>query len=547
FGRRHDNTLIGNVILPPWAEDEKDFVFKMREALESDHVSEQLNHWIDLIFGYKQRGVEAISNDNLFHYLTYGVFENGKDNGGDTENIEDWDKRLAFETQVQEFGQVPQQLFDKPHPRKLSKQDLLLSRNVFVVNCQSNPINPLHLVDDTVKSTSSSRSNTLSDPPQIFSNTLDNTNNIENDVNWDMSTIVNDQSNSGEEEQEIGHLESECVCRLHKNAINRIVQHSSLANRVISIADDGFLRTYTYETNKSDYFLNICKRSLTCLFVINVENELKEINSIAFIGSYDQSIYIYNLTNSLLLHTQKIHEDVIVDIYVSSKINSFPCMWTGSWDSSVRLWSLDTLLTIDNENNNCKFLLNNYSNQRLELSHIYEISLDSACTCLNVLEVHDLLAVGCHDSTILLCDLTTGQILKQWNSSSEDYSKIMSIQFHNDGLFLAYLCTTKLALIDIMTGTEVFEHSSSSVKFRSLFYSNNILIIGCNDGSIKLFSMKSSSFLPLSLHICDTAITTIAKHNHNMASDIYDKIYFFGTEDGSIHMYSMRYDNKTHV
>lgn len=41
-----------------------DFVQKLRDALESDWVSQNLHHWIDLIFGYKQRGSEAENADN---------------------------------------------------------------------------------------------------------------------------------------------------------------------------------------------------------------------------------------------------------------------------------------------------------------------------------------------------------------------------------------------------------------------------------------------------------------------------------------------------
>lgn len=43
----------------------------MREALECDYVSKNLNNWIDLIFGYLNKGKNAERANNLFHYLTY--------------------------------------------------------------------------------------------------------------------------------------------------------------------------------------------------------------------------------------------------------------------------------------------------------------------------------------------------------------------------------------------------------------------------------------------------------------------------------------------
>ncbi|CAN0579492.1 unnamed protein product, partial [Laminaria digitata] len=62
---------VGDVELPPWARNPRDFVRKMRRALESPHVSRRLHLWIDLIFGCKQRGKAAIEADNLFYHLTY--------------------------------------------------------------------------------------------------------------------------------------------------------------------------------------------------------------------------------------------------------------------------------------------------------------------------------------------------------------------------------------------------------------------------------------------------------------------------------------------
>ncbi|VVC46047.1 Hypothetical protein CINCED_3A020452 [Cinara cedri] len=111
FGHRHDGRKIDNVELPKWADSPSDLISKLREALESDYVSNNLHHWIDLIFGYKQNGSEAISAKNVFYYLCYEGALNLND-------IQDWNQRHAAEVQIMEFGQIPIMIFEKPHPSK---------------------------------------------------------------------------------------------------------------------------------------------------------------------------------------------------------------------------------------------------------------------------------------------------------------------------------------------------------------------------------------------------------------------------------------------
>ena len=69
--RQDERGDVDDVRLPPWAKDAFDFVRIHRLALESEQVSQNLHRWVDLIFGYKQRGEEAVKATNVFYYLTY--------------------------------------------------------------------------------------------------------------------------------------------------------------------------------------------------------------------------------------------------------------------------------------------------------------------------------------------------------------------------------------------------------------------------------------------------------------------------------------------
>ncbi|EWC75901.1 hypothetical protein C923_03432 [Plasmodium falciparum UGT5.1] len=134
---------INDVILPKWCSSPKEFLIFMKNALESNYVNQNINSWIDLIFGYKQNGHNAKECFNLFHPLTYmhSILNeklsrdyNNKDNyerynaeqentfeQNFNQNIKDLITTMsskALKTQLHEFGQCPYQIFKQPHVSK---------------------------------------------------------------------------------------------------------------------------------------------------------------------------------------------------------------------------------------------------------------------------------------------------------------------------------------------------------------------------------------------------------------------------------------------
>ncbi|XP_018118608.1 lysosomal-trafficking regulator isoform X3 [Xenopus laevis] len=108
FGVRQNGERVNHVNLPPWARnDPRLFILIHRQALESDNVSQTICHWIDLVFGYKQKGRAAVQAINVFHPATYF--------GMDVSAVEDPVQRRALETMIKTYGQTPRQIFHSAH------------------------------------------------------------------------------------------------------------------------------------------------------------------------------------------------------------------------------------------------------------------------------------------------------------------------------------------------------------------------------------------------------------------------------------------------
>ncbi|XP_053386541.1 neurobeachin-like protein 1 [Mercenaria mercenaria] len=110
--------VVNDVILPKWAATPEDFIYKHRKALESEYVSNNLHNWIDLIFGYKQKGPAAVEALNVFYYCTY-------EGAVDLDAVKDANERKALEGMINNFGQTPCQLLKDPHPRRMNFDEVV--------------------------------------------------------------------------------------------------------------------------------------------------------------------------------------------------------------------------------------------------------------------------------------------------------------------------------------------------------------------------------------------------------------------------------------
>lgn len=68
FGKKQSGEKVDHVVLPDWARKNPHLFIEIhKQALESDHVSQHLHAWIDLVFGYKQTGQAAVDAISVYH------------------------------------------------------------------------------------------------------------------------------------------------------------------------------------------------------------------------------------------------------------------------------------------------------------------------------------------------------------------------------------------------------------------------------------------------------------------------------------------------
>ena len=146
FGKYDEDNLVDKVSTPCGNNPYK-FIMSMRNILENENISYNINNWIDLVFGYKAKGKEAQNAKNIYTEHSYQEDINIKD-------IKNKDNYLRYV----EFGLIPNQLFNvKEFPKREKIEDIKKNKqimdntyNIKKYRCKKSTNNPIKLKEDTL-------------------------------------------------------------------------------------------------------------------------------------------------------------------------------------------------------------------------------------------------------------------------------------------------------------------------------------------------------------------------------------------------------------
>ncbi|XP_057671773.1 protein FAN-like [Diorhabda carinulata] len=434
FGYRHNNTKVGDVELPPWAlNSPKHFIKTLRDALENDIVSNNLHNWIDLIFGYKQKGEEAIKSNNLFYHLCY-------EGAIDLDAISDLNERHALEVQIMEFGQIPKQVFKVPHPQR---------KNVLMV---------------------------LTEPSQIPK--------IDTDLNdiWkraeglDLVTNFNTHkhtvsnlfiSEDGSKITSVGHDSKLKVFSLSQNKqirsanVGRMALSSCIqlpnANVLIIGSWDNEIYLYDMDYGKVSDKIVAHQDAVTCLCL-----DIK--TNVVISGSTDCTVKIWNgLNNNKFIHclkNQLEHNSAINCLSLNSNNNNLA---VGTEDGDLYIWETINFTLYKKYNHSTSITALSYSPDGLKL------------------------AIGTSDKVFKIIDVDTG--LSVFNKTLN--SDVTALKW-SDHLLLLGCGDGILSIWDIFEVKLIFEIAahSGAIKTVDIPTTKDLIVTGGQDRSIKVWKPK---------------------------------------------------------
>ena len=141
-----DEKIMSDFELPSWSKDDpRKFTLILRKLLENEKVSEKLNNWIDLIFGYRQKSPHAEEVLNTYRKCVYYPSKT------ELEEMELSGEIEVYLFEKEELGCISKQLFKSKHKNKEIVSENNKFKNIFFNTKEKLKLLILHKIKEDSK------------------------------------------------------------------------------------------------------------------------------------------------------------------------------------------------------------------------------------------------------------------------------------------------------------------------------------------------------------------------------------------------------------
>ena len=336
LGKRKNEEKVSNVKCPEWSGDNPfKFLTILNTALESDYVSQNINNWIDLIFGYKQRGRESEKANNIYKLNCYV----------DLVPIDKMNREeKTYYFRYSEFGICPRQIFKKPFEKreKHKKYKELIEKNLTIISFGIN--------DDKKDKKNDNANDKINDNKKIVGIFLIEKREIK--ILFDDFTGIDLRKEKNKDNF------SKCVKYHFNYGHGLIINDILLGNAKLNIENIPFVLYNNNQFLIEGGFINgeIVISDLNNLkgyLLFNnydhspvIDIQINKEENLVIMGNLIGNIYLYTINADYLLDFKKkisIHSQKINSIFISDELNAFI---SSSKDNYVNIFTLPSCKVI---------------------------------------------------------------------------------------------------------------------------------------------------------------------------------------------------------
>ena len=222
---------------------------------------------------------------------------------------------------------------------------------------------------------------------------------------------------------------------------------------------------------------------------------------VAFAGGHDDVVLAYGINSACAVASIYSHRDAVtgLDVLYRPPLTMQSALWrknathimvSGSWDATIKIWSVivanGETVSIDKE----------------PLAELFDA--DSSIVCVSAVACPDdggiIVGAGSADGSFCVWNLHSNgvQVVIHKESSRRGSGPCSVVKWVSEkgrlSLFTGF-ATGRVASYSLIDGTiRKASVASVGVPVQSLVYSENILLVGCSDGGLRLIPIRDSTY-----------------------------------------------------